>query len=499
MALVTGETSTQRSTPTTSTNFQQVSSAIRSHLKNIRSGTSQTTTTPQTSSNPGTSDSGNNHPGSSIRITTQKTDTKVKGNERQTPQSTATITPTSSLSLQTPVIDARQTASTPSLILRTAEQSGKTQIQNYQQTVQNRRAESKATNTQIARDFISYIDKGYESEKISDNLRSLAIDLILPTTLIRNELDRTDGTLNTKDPDRAIGTIADTLSLIPIFGGLAGGAAKLTTKGSTTLVKGISSATKTAESTAAALKIGDTATKAITKEADMGKLTALTKILKKATPKKSTPASKPVTRATTNRASTRGKTTTTTRTTKGTTVNINLPKSTARTQGVTKARAVNKAPATTPASRGSKALNTLGTVGNVGSLALTGLWGYSLINDLMNPDSVDPHVEPVEETLLEDSGIYEDSGLFDTGIAGAYNSAEETVEEWMEPLEDVPVVGDIVESAAESGLSLPLLAGVVIAGVALAYVAYSKYAKKGGNKKSSAKKSPKHKVKGAAA
>ena len=144
------------------------------------------------------------------------------------------------------------------------------------------------------------------------------------------------------------------------------------------------------------------------------------------------------------------------------------------------------------------------------SLALTGLMAYSLVDEAANPEEPEPFIDdtglPGDEPplytedpeLSSDTGLF-DTGLFDTGLGGAYNAAEQTAEEILEPLAEVPVVGDIVSGAAENGLSLPLILGIVAAVGALAYFAYKKTAKKSGNRKSSAKKTPKHKAKGAAA
>ena len=144
------------------------------------------------------------------------------------------------------------------------------------------------------------------------------------------------------------------------------------------------------------------------------------------------------------------------------------------------------------------------------SLALTGLMAYSLVDEAANPEEPEPFIDdtglPGDELplytedpeLSSDTGLF-DTGLFDTGLGGAYNAAEQTAEEILEPLAEVPVVGDIVSGAAENGLSLPLILGIVAAVGAFAYFAYKKTVKKSGNRKSSAKKTPKHKAKGAAA
>ena len=139
------------------------------------------------------------------------------------------------------------------------------------------------------------------------------------------------------------------------------------------------------------------------------------------------------------------------------------------------------------------------------SLALTGLMAYSLVDEATNPEEPEPFIDdtglPGDELPLytEDPELSSDTGLFDTGLGGAYNAAEQTAEEILEPLAEVPVVGDIVSGAAENGLSLPLILGIVAAVGAFAYFAYKKTVKKSGNRKSSAKKTPKHKAKGAAA
>ena len=446
---------------------------------------------------------------SSALGTSKPSTSQEKTSAGQTTPSAPTSTPTPGRTLRTSTITPAQTAKENPLTtaLKTNKETGKTAVQNYQNTVKTTRAESKAANTKAAQDFIDYIDAGYESNKVTDNLRSLAIEILLPTTLVRNELEREAGTLDTKDPARALETVADVVSLIPVAGGIFGGGTKLA---------------KAAGEAATAAKIGATATKAITKEADMAKLTGITKLIKKVVPS----TSKTTTKTTV-------KTTPTKTTTKTSTAKTSLPKaSTVKTTTKTTTRstpaaasstriATKAAPATTSAAKttaqatktstsGSKALTALKAAGAVGSTALTGLWGYTMIDDLMNPEEPVMLIDdtglpgealPGEELPLytEDPGLSSDTGLFDTGLGGAYNAAEQTAEEILEPLAEVPVVGDIVSGAAENGLSLPLILGIVAAVGAFAYFAYKKTVKKSGNRKSSAKKTPKHKAKGAAA
>ena len=171
----------------------------------------------------------------------------------------------------------------------------------------------------------------------------------------------------------------------------------------------------------------------------------------------------------------------------------------------TKTQAKTQAKATKSPTTGSKALKAIDTAATMSSLALTGLMAYSLVDEAANPEEPEPFIDdtglPGDELPLytEDPELSSDTGLFDTGLGGAYNAAEQTAEEILEPLAEVPVVGDIVSGAAENGLSLPLILGIVAAVGAFAYFAYKKTVKKSGNRKSSAKKTPKHKAKGAAA
>ena len=408
---------------------------------------------------------------SSALGTSKPSTSQEKTSAGQTTPSAPTSTPTPGRTLRTPTITPAQTAKENPLTtaLKTNKETGKTAVQNYQNTVKATRAESKAANTKAAQDFIDYIDAGYESNKVTDNLRSLAIEILLPTTLVRNELEREAGTLDTKDPARALETVADVVSLIPVAGGIFGGGTKLA---------------KAAGEAATAAKIGATATKAITKEADMAtKTTALKKIISKLTGPSNT-KSKTQAKATKTQAKTQAKAT--------------------KTQAKTQAKAT-KSPTT-----GSKALKAIDTAATMSSLALTGLMAYSLVDEAANPEEPEPFIDDTElpgdelplytedPELSSDTGLF-DTGLFDTGLGGAYNAAEQTAEEILEPLAEVPVVGDIVSGAAENGLSLPLILGIVAAVGALAYFAYKKTAKKSGNRKSSAKKTPKHKAKGAAA
>lgn len=485
----------KKSSTSSSSNPTSSSSTSKSTSK---TSSSQTTSSPKTSS-------------SSVSKTVASTpsSSQEKTSAGQTTPSAPTSTPTPGRTLRTPTITPAQTAKENPLTtaLKTNKETGKTAVQNYQNTVKATRAESKAANTKAAQDFIDYIDAGYESDKVTDNLRSLAIEILLPTTLVRNELEREAGTLDTKDPARALETVADVVSLIPVAGGIFGGSTKIA---------------KAAGEAATAAKIGATATKAITKEADMAKLTGITKLIKKVVPS----TSKTTTKTTV-------KTTPTKTTTKTSTAKTSLPRtSTVKTTTKTTTRstpaaasttriATKAAPATTSAAKttaqatkastaGSKALSALKAAGAVGSTAITGLWGYSMINELMNPEEPALLIDdtglpgetlPGEELPLytEDPGLSSDTGLFDTGLGGAYNAAEQTAEEILEPLAEVPVVGDIVSGAAENGLSLPLILGIVAAVGAFAYFAYKKTVKKSGNRKSSAKKTPKHKAKGAAA
>ena len=397
---------------------------------------------------------------SSALGTSKPSTSQEKTSAGQTTPSAPTSTPTPGRTLRTPTITPAQTAKENPLTtaLKTNKETGKTAVQNYQNTVKATRAESKAANTKAAQDFIDYIDAGYESDKVTDNLRSLAIEILLPTTLVRNELEREAGTLDTKDPARALETVADVVSLIPVAGGIFGGGTKLA---------------KAAGEAATAAKIGATATKAITKEADMAtKTTALKKIISKLTGPSNT-------------------------------------KSKAQAKA-TKTQAKAQAKATKSPTTGSKALKAIDTAATMSSLALTGLMAYSLVDEAANPEEPEPFIDdtglPGDELplytedpeLSSDTGLF-DTGLFDTGLGGAYNAAEQTAEEILEPLAEVPVVGDIVSGAAENGLSLPLILGIVAAVGAFAYFAYKKTVKKSGNRKSSAKKTPKHKAKGAAA
>ena len=403
---------------------------------------------------------------SSALGTSKPSTSQEKTSAGQTTPSAPTSTPTPGRTLRTPTITPAQTAKENPLTtaLKTNKETGKTAVQNYQNTVKATRAESKAANTKAAQDFIDYIDAGYESNKVTDNLRSLAIEILLPTTLVRNELEREAGTLDTKDPARALETVADVVSLIPVAGGIFGGGTKLA---------------KAAGEAATAAKIGATATKAITKEADMAtKTTALKKIISKLTGPSNT-KSKAQAKATKTQAKAQAKAT--------------------KTQAKTQAKAT-KSPTT-----GSKALKAIDTAATMSSLALTGLMAYSLVDEATNLEEPEPFIDdtglPGEELPLytEDPGLSSDTDLFDTGLGGAYNAAEQTAEEILEPLAEVPVVGDIVSGAAENGLSLPLILGIVAAVGAFAYFAYKKAVKKSGNRKSSAKKTPKHKAKGAAA
>ena len=392
---------------------------------------------------------------SSALGTSKPSTSQEKTSAGQTTPSAPTSTPTPGRTLRTSTITPAQTAKENPLTtaLKTNKETGKTAVQNYQNTVKATRAESKAANTKAAQDFIDYIDAGYESNKVTDNLRSLAIEILLPTTLVRNELEREAGTLDTKDPARALETVADVVSLIPVAGGIFGGGTKLA---------------KAAGEAATAAKIGATATKAITKEADMAtKTTALKKIISKLTGPSNT------------KSKTQAK--------------------------ATKTQAKAQAKATKSPTTGSKALKAIDTAATMSSLALTGLMAYSLVDEATNPEEPEPFIDdtglPGDELPLytEDPELSSDTGLFDTGLGGAYNAAEQTAEEILEPLAEVPVVGDIVSGAAENGLSLPLILGIVAAVGAFAYFAYKKTVKKSGNRKSSAKKTPKHKAKGAAA
>ena len=464
----TSSSSSSKSTSKTS------SSQTTSSPKTSSSSVSKTVaSTPSSSSSKSTSKTGSTNPlttaaaaitGAAAAITgaissalgTSKPSTsQEKTSAGQTTPSAPTSTPTPGRTLRTPTITPAQTAKENPLTtaLKTNKETGKTAVQNYQNTVKAKRAESKAANTKATQDFIDYIDAGYESDKVTDNLRSLAIEILLPTTLVRNELEREAGTLDTKDPARALETVADVVSLIPVAGGIFGGGTKLA---------------KAAGEAATAAKIGATATKAITKEADMAtKTTALKKIISKLTGPSNT------------KSKTQAKAT--------------------KTQAKTQAKAT-KSPTT-----GSKALKAIDTAATMSSLALTGLMAYSLVDEAANPEEPEPFIDdtglPGDELPLytEDPELSSDTGLFDTGLGGAYNAAEQTAEEILEPLAEVPVVGDIVSGAAENGLSLPLILGIVAAVGALAYFAYKKTAKKSGNRKSSAKKTPKHKAKGAAA
>lgn len=403
-------------------------------------------------------------------------------------------------------------------------ESGKSAVQNYQAAVSEKRAESNAANTKAAQDFINYIDKGYESDSVADNLRSLALDILLPTGIVRTKLEQKAGTFDKTDPARAVETVADVVSLIPVAGGLLGGAAKVATKATTTLTKAAG-----AVSTASAVKklatsgTGTAATKAITQEADMAKLSGITKLIKKVVPS----TSKTTTKTTVKTTPT--KTTTKTSTTKKTTPQTSAVKTTSKAATAktsTAAITVKKAPATTSTAKtsaaatkstttGSKALNALKAAGAVGSTGLTALWGYTMVDELLNPTetptlTIDDTTTPEDENpfITEDPGLYDDTGLydgtgspgvFDTGLGGAYSSAEQAAEEILEPLSEVPIVGDVVTGAAENGLSLPLIAGVILAVGAVAYFAYKKTAKNNGKRKTSAKKTPKRKAKGAAA
>ena len=425
---------------------------------------------------------------SSALGTSKPSTSQEKTSAGQTTPSAPTSTPTPGRTLRTPTITPAQTAKENPLTtaLKTNKETGKTAVQNYQNTVKATRAESKAANTKAAQDFIDYIDAGYESNKVTDNLRSLAIEILLPTTLVRNELEREAGTLDTKDPARALETVADVVSLIPVAGGIFGGGTKLA---------------KAAGEAATAAKIGATATKAITKEADMAtKTTALKKIISKLTGPSNT-KSKTQAKATKTQAKTQAKATKTQAKTQA-----KATKTQAKAQAkATKTQAKTQAKATKSPTTGSKALKAIDTAATMSSLALTGLMAYSLVDEAANPEEPEPFIDdtglPGDETPLytEDPELSSDTGLFDTGLGGAYNAAEQTAEEILEPLAEVPVVGDIVSGAAENGLSLPLILGIVAAVGALAYFAYKKTAKKSGNRKSSAKKTPKHKAKGAAA
>lgn len=397
-------------------------------------------------------------------------------------------------------------------------ESGKSAVQNYQAAVSEKRAESNAANTKAAQDFINYIDKGYESDNVADNLRSLALDIFLPTGIVRTKLEQKAGTFDKTDPARAVETVADVVSLIPVAGGLLGGAAKVATKATTTLTKAAG-----AVSTASAVKklatsgTGTAATKAITQEADMAKLSGITKLIKKVVPSTSKTTTKTTVKTTPTKTTT--KTSTTKKTTpKTSTVKTTSKAATAKTS--TAATTVKKAPATTSTAKtsaaatkstttGSKALNALKAAGAVGSTGLTALWGYTMVDELLNPTetpilTIDDTTIPEDETpfITEDPGLYDGTGspgIFDTGLGGAYSSAEQAAEEILEPLSEVPIVGDVVTGAAENGLSLPLIAGVILAVGAVAYFAYKKTAKNNGKRKTSAKKTPKRKAKGAAA
>ena len=425
---------------------------------------------------------------SSALGTSKPSTSQEKTSAGQTTPSAPTSTPTPGRTLRTPTITPAQTAKENPLTtaLKTNKETGKTAVQNYQNTVKATRAESKAANTKAAQDFIDYIDAGYESDKVTDNLRSLAIEILLPTTLVRNELEREAGTLDTKDPARALETVADVVSLIPVAGGIFGGGTKLA---------------KAAGEATTAAKIGATATKAITKEADMAtKTTALKKIISKLTGPSNT-KSKAQAKATKTQAKAQAKATKT-----QAKAQAKATKTQAKTQAkATKTQAKTQAKATKSPTTGSKALKATDTAATMSSLALTGLMAYSLVDEATNLEEPEPFIDdtglPGEELPLytEDPGLSSDTGLFDTGLGGAYNAAEQTAEEILEPLAEVPVVGDIVSGAAENGLSLPLILGIVAAVGAFAYFAYKKAVKKSGNRKSSAKKTPKHKAKGAAA
>lgn len=119
------------------------------------------------------------------------------------------------------------------------------------------------------------------------------------------------------------------------------------------------------------------------------------------------------------------------------------------------------------------------TVAGLGALVGgVGTYVAGLINDAK--EVIIP--ETPEETPIIDGTLPEESEWWDDA-----NSEAAAI---LEPLEDIPVVGDIVEEAATSGLSLPLAAGIAIAATGAGVLIYKKVIKKGkGNAKPTKKPS----------
>ena len=95
-------------------------------------------------------------------------------------------------------------------------------------------------------------------------------------------------------------------------------------------------------------------------------------------------------------------------------------------------------------------------------------------------DAKEAIITPPEETPIIDGTLPEEDTWWD--------EANSEAAALLEPLEDIPLVGDAVESAAVSGLSLPLAAGLALAATGAGILIYKKVSKKGKGKITQTKK-----------
>lgn len=95
-------------------------------------------------------------------------------------------------------------------------------------------------------------------------------------------------------------------------------------------------------------------------------------------------------------------------------------------------------------------------------------------------DAKEAIITPPEETPIIDGTLPEEGAWWD--------EANSEAAALLEPLEDIPLVGDAVESAATSGLSLPLAAGLALAATGAGILIYKKVSKKGKGKTTQTKK-----------
>lgn len=152
----------------------------------------------------------------------------------------------------------------------------------------------------------------------------------------------------------------------------------------------------------------------------------------------------------------------------------------------------SKSAALNSTSTGSAALSTkkttagkiLNGIAGAGNLAITGLLGASLIGELMNPQELPTNQDDPTQDFIDQQG------------GGFLDNAENTAEEILDPLSDVPVIGDAVDAAAENGMSLPLLILFIVL-IGAAIFAAVKLIKKG--KKAAAKRTRKPAKRGTAA